>query len=303
LKHDKPTADIQETAALYALGSLSLHEARTFESHVQEGCPVCEIELRRFERTVAGIGLGAAEIEPPEYLRDLLSARVERDVRTNPPPPLPSEEKGAEPKKAAKAETEPTKAPPMVPPPVFRTAVPARERSFLSWAIAAVCTLAAVLTYFAWKQSENATIQQSKELKLEQKDSAELRTLLDIQKGKNQELDQINAVLASPGSRSFSIAGQPPASLIVLWNTQKNQWLLTGYLSAAPEGKIYQIWLVTWAGKINAGSVKTDRLGRVFATINLPAGLAKITASEITLESQEGSKQPTLPAIATGKIN
>jgi anti-sigma-K factor RskA len=303
LKHERSTTDIRETAALYALGSLSLHEARTFEIHLREGCPVCKSELRRFEGTVAGIGLAVAEIGPPEYLRDLLHARVERETRTNAPPPTPAKQEIGELQKTANAVGEPKRSPVAVAAPIFRTVAPAPERSFLSWAIAGVFALLALLAFYSWRQSENRGVQLDNEVKMAQRDASELRTLVDIQKGKNQELEQINAVLGSPGSRSFSIAGQPPASLLALWNTQKNQWIITGYLSPTPEGKIYQVWLVTWGGTINAGPLKTDPLGHVFAIIDLPPAPAKIVVGEITLEPQEGSKQPTLPAIATGRID
>ena len=79
MKHNGATDEIQELAALYALGSLSQREARSFELHLQEGCSSCAAELQTFQNTAAGIGLSAAEVEPPEYLRDLLSARIERE--------------------------------------------------------------------------------------------------------------------------------------------------------------------------------------------------------------------------------
>jgi anti-sigma-K factor RskA len=302
LKHDRSTADIQECAALYALGSLTLQEARTFEAHLREGCPVCESELRRFERTVAGIGMATAESTPPDYLRDLLLARIERETRTNPPPPMPAEKETLEPTKAAETVAEPKKAPTPVAAPIFRTVTPAPERSYLPWAIAGVCALAAIMAFYSWKQAEKRGDQLDAELRQARQEASELQTLLDIHKDKNRELDQINAVLASPGSKSFAISGQPPASLVALWNTQKNLWVLTGYLSPPPAGKAYQVWFTTWGGLIKAGSLKTDASGRVFTTIDLPPSLPKITAAEITLEPQEGSAQPTLPAVAMGKI-
>lgn len=69
---------MQELTALYALGSLSQREAHGFELHLQEGCASCEADLRRFEITLTGIGLDTEEAGPPEYLRDLLSARIDR---------------------------------------------------------------------------------------------------------------------------------------------------------------------------------------------------------------------------------
>jgi hypothetical protein len=303
LKHDRSTTEIQETAILYALGSLGLHEARAFETHLAEGCPICEAELRRFEKTVAGIGLAAAEAEPPEYLRDLLYTRVEQEVRSAPAPPAPAREATDKSQKPSEIVDAPKRSAAQVSAPIFRSAAPPPERSYLSWAIAAVCALVAIVAFFAWKQSDKTATQRNEELRKAQEETAELRTLLDIQQNKSQELEQINAIIGAPGSRFFSITGQPPASLIVLWDTQKNQWLITGYISPAPEGKTYQVWLLSWSQKTNAGSLKPNVLGRVYTTIDLPAGFPTIIAAQVTLESQEDVMEPTLPAVATGKIS
>jgi hypothetical protein len=303
LKHDRSTAETQETAILYALGSLGLHEARAFEIHLAEGCPVCESELRRFEKTVAGIGLAAAEAEPPEYLRDLLLTRIEREARSTPEPQAPAKEEISIPQPATEVVDAPKKSPAPISPPLFSSMAPPPERNYLPWALVAICALIAVVAFYAWKQADKIMAQRNDELRKVQEENSELRTLLDIQQKKTQELEQINAILGAPASRFFSMVGQPPASLIVLWDTQKNQWLVTGYLSPAPEGKTYRVWLLSWSSKANLGSLKPDVLGRVFTSIDLPADFPTITAAAVTLESQEDVKQPTLPAVAAGKIN
>jgi hypothetical protein len=302
LKHDRSTAETQETAILYALGSLGLHEARAFEIHLAEGCPVCESELRRFEKTVAGVGLAASETDPPEYLRDLLITRVEREGRLTLAPAASAKEEASQPQKSPEIINAPKRSVAPDPTPIFRSIAPPPERNYLPWALVAVCALIAVVAFYAWKQADKITTQQNAELRKVQEETSDLRTLLDIQQKKSQELEQINAILNKPGSRFFSMSGQPPASLIVLWDTQKNQWLITGYLSPPPEGKTYRIWLLSWSGKANVGSLKPDVLGRVFTSVELPAGFPTIIAAEVTLESQEDVAQPTLPAIATGKI-
>jgi len=303
LKHDRSTAETQETAILYALGSLSLHEARAFEVHLAEGCPVCESELQRYERTVAGMGLAAAEAEPPEYLRDLLTARIEREARSAPAPAAPAKEETGKPQAPPEVVEAPKKISAPASTPIFRSVAPSPERSYLPWALMAVCALIAVVAFYAWRQSDKISAQRNDELRTAQEESAELRTLLDIQQKKTQEIEQINAILNTPGSRFFSLSGQPPASLIVLWDTQKNRWLITGYLSPAPEGKTYRVWLRSWSSKANIWSLKPDVLGRVFTSVDLPAGFPVILAAEVTLESQEDVEQPTPPAVATGKIN
>ena len=76
MKHTVAEDALRERAALYALGALNQHEARAFEEHIEEGCPVCEAELLPFESVVATIGFATHEAEPPQGARDKLLARL-----------------------------------------------------------------------------------------------------------------------------------------------------------------------------------------------------------------------------------
>ena len=95
MKHSVAEDALREQVALYALGALNQHEARAFEEHIEEGCPVCEAELRPFESVVAAIGFAAPEAEPPRVARAKLSARLaesdghDDDKRTIFPKELP----------------------------------------------------------------------------------------------------------------------------------------------------------------------------------------------------------------------
>ena len=80
MRHNVPTEEGQETAALYALGALSQHEARAFEIHLRQGCGICQRELNEFTGVVDALCASAAEVAPPNYLRDLLNARIEKEA-------------------------------------------------------------------------------------------------------------------------------------------------------------------------------------------------------------------------------
>ncbi|HEY9232046.1 MAG TPA: hypothetical protein VIS78_07855, partial [Blastocatellia bacterium] len=80
MRHDVPTDESQETAALYALGALSQHEARAFEIHLRQGCEICQRELNEFTGVVDALSSNTPEIAPPGYLRDLLNARIEKEA-------------------------------------------------------------------------------------------------------------------------------------------------------------------------------------------------------------------------------
>lgn len=68
--------EMTDVAALYALGALSQHEARSFDAHLAEGCDVCQAELESFEQTVREVAFSVAEAEPPARVRAALLASV-----------------------------------------------------------------------------------------------------------------------------------------------------------------------------------------------------------------------------------
>jgi anti-sigma factor ChrR (cupin superfamily) len=65
-----------EQASLYALGALSLWEARAFEEHLSEGCAACAQELESFAETTVELAFSAAEAEAPPSVREKLRALV-----------------------------------------------------------------------------------------------------------------------------------------------------------------------------------------------------------------------------------
>lgn len=80
MRHLSAEAEIQERAALYALGALSHLEARAFEIHLEDGCEVCARELGPFETVVGALGLAAPEAKPPERARLELLARITKEA-------------------------------------------------------------------------------------------------------------------------------------------------------------------------------------------------------------------------------
>ena len=86
--------EMTERASLYALGALSLWEARAFEEHLAEGCELCAAELQSFEVVTLALGREAAEADPPARIREKLLSLVAAETPTPStnlravPPPL-----------------------------------------------------------------------------------------------------------------------------------------------------------------------------------------------------------------------
>jgi mannose-6-phosphate isomerase-like protein (cupin superfamily) len=68
--------EIEEQAALFALGALTPEDGARFEQRIAAGCSLCRAELRECEETVAALPLSAGEVAPPPALRARLLASV-----------------------------------------------------------------------------------------------------------------------------------------------------------------------------------------------------------------------------------
>jgi anti-sigma-K factor RskA len=293
LNHDRVTREGQETAALYALGALSQHEARAFDTHLHEGCPACYAELKQFDQVVGVLSTAASPVAPPGYLRDLLAVRIEREVWEAP---------------AASGSVIPF---PEKPSPIHRAPAPARSpfsRALLPWAAAAAILIALAYTFTTWRserQSLRAALDQERAQASETAgQNVNLEEELGEKSALSDELAQINSVLSSPQWRIIPLVGQGPApdsSARVYWDVQGNRWVVTADLPPTPEGKVYQLWFITSSAKISAGLISPDKSGHGFSVVRFPSNVAQLAAAAITLEPEGGSQQPTMPIYALGK--
>ncbi len=298
MRHERPTEELREIAALYALGSLTQQEARSFENHVEEGCPICEAEQRKYERAVAAIGLSAAEAAPPEYIRDLLSARIEREPQA---PPRASTVNEA-------VEERPVMETPRPNLPSFSMMTPPRkDRSNLfPWMIVVLLAILGLSAAYAWKSTLDLNALLQTKISAAQADLDDLRAKLDVHKISSGNLEQILSIAGKPGARLARLVLQttPSASsAMVIWDTEKGSCLILGALPPPPEGKNYQLWFFTATAKVSAGLFKLDSADRAFETVRVPGEAANAGVAVVTLEPDNGSKIPTFPYFAIGRIN
>jgi len=61
--------EIEQQAALYAIGALPPAEARLFEQRLSGGCPLCQAEVRECGAAVTALQLSVPEVAPPAALR------------------------------------------------------------------------------------------------------------------------------------------------------------------------------------------------------------------------------------------
>lgn len=290
MKHDLITEEGQQKAALYALGALCQHEARSFENHLGDGCAICQSEVAEFEKVAGLIGTASSNVEPPAYLRDMLVERISREAQ-------PSKEKT---ERRADVIPFPDKSIQSRPAVARRSLV----RNGLPWAIAATLLIAFAFSFFLW-QKDRQSLQAATE-RVEAFEAFSEKTQQELAEASKvkQEMDEINSAIASPDSRFIAMKGgevAPSSSARIFWDVQNKRWVVTGELPPAPAGKAYQLWFVTADAKISAGVMKADPKGRVFAVVDVPAEIApSIKAAAFTLEPETGSPQPTSEVYAVG---
>jgi hypothetical protein len=78
---DKPdTVEIEEQAALFALGVLSPEEAARFRDRLSTGCPHSSAELQACQNALAALALSAGEVPAPPAARARLLASLTEEA-------------------------------------------------------------------------------------------------------------------------------------------------------------------------------------------------------------------------------
>ena len=104
-------------------------------------------------------------------------------------------------------------------------------------------------------------------------------------------------VLAAPDLYRFDLVapgGAPRASAQVLWSRSRGLVFSGSRLPAAPEGRTYQLWLMSGEGPISAGLVASEAAGPLTRGFDPPERLPRpVTGALLTLEPAGGSPQPS----------
>jgi hypothetical protein len=104
-------------------------------------------------------------------------------------------------------------------------------------------------------------------------------------------------VLAAPDLYRFDLAapaGAPRASAQVLWSRSRGLVFSGSRLPAAPEGRTYQLWLMSGEGPISAGLVSPEAAGPLTRGFEPPERLPRpVTGALLTLEPAGGSAAPS----------
>lgn len=280
--------DVRELAALYAIGALTQQEARSFEMHINEECPVCEAELRNFEHAAATMGFACEERETPEYVRDLLLIRIEREPQTR--ATVIAQDKLEDPASEKNNHIQPKSSGSPIAP----------------WSIAVICALLGLFAFYSWKSSQNANNGLKEQQSIAQAEILVLKRQLEAQKNQSGEPTQIVEMAVRQGIRIARLKGQPATpeySGTLFWDTQKNQCLVAAAFAPLSQGKTYQLWFSTPTSKIFIGPLPSDARGRIYAALPSPTNIEGAMSAIVTVESGQSSQSIAGPYCATGRID
>ena len=104
------------------------------------------------------------------------------------------------------------------------------------------------------------------------------------------------AVLVAPDVARIDLAGQPVAPLArarALWSRNRGMIFSVSNLPAAPEGRVYQVWVVTANTPVSAGLLTPDASGSGSAYFDTAPDIPPPVAVAVTLEPAGGVPAPT----------
>jgi anti-sigma-K factor RskA len=120
------------------------------------------------------------------------------------------------------------------------------------------------------------------------------------------EVKSVVIVLTADDLVRVDLAGQPVApraSARAFWSQTQGLIFTASRLPPPPEGRTYQLWIISGETPIGAGLLKPAPDGGVHAVFATPDGLAKAAAFAVTLEPDGGVPAPTGDKYLVGLVN
>lgn len=257
--HEEMTA----LAPAYALGALDPEERRLFEAHLA-ACPWCAAEVHSFTPVSSSLAENLPAARPSARVRDQIVGAVRA--------PDGAEVSG-------------------------RPSAGGQGRTALAaWLplAASVVMAAAIGLYAAGLRGRVVDL----EARLDRATAQMLVADATLAAARRVafESQSAMAVLAAPDLARIDLAGAdvaPRASARALWSRQRGMVFAAINLPPLPEGRVYQVWVVTGDAPISAGLLELDSSGRGTGIFATPPDIAQPLAVAVTLEPEGGVPAPT----------
>jgi anti-sigma-K factor RskA len=265
---------LMEMAPLYALGALDGDELAEFTSSMRTA-PELQSEVAAFEGVVGRLALLHATAAPQR-----LRARTLGAAGFFPAPPV----------QAARREA------------------PSRA-AWLAWA--AVLAAVAFAALFAWERARLVDARsQADALRRERDTLAAEITQARLQLAAAQEQlgreVAFRELVAHRESRQTLLAGLAPAPAAVarvVWNPgTREAVLLAAGLQQAPEGKVYEAWVIAGGAPVPAGTFQVDASGKAVLRLPMVEETRSVKTFAVTIEPAGGTAAPTGPMVLAGAV-
>jgi len=121
-----------------------------------------------------------------------------------------------------------------------------------------------------------------------------------------RERDEQMARLTGPSVQVVELSASRGAApqMRVFWDQASNSWTLVGHgVPVLPDGRTYQVWLVTGSEKRSAGTFVPTPSGEAFYRTTHSLDGAALTAVAITVEPKGGVAVATGPVVMLGAVS
>jgi hypothetical protein len=187
----------------------------------------------------------------------------------------------------------------------------APDRSVTRWyaAVGALGVAIVVATGFAWSFYGRARVAAEQASDAQQR-AAQIATAADqrIEAARQEAATQVREardaaskaeitgdVLAASDLVRFSLTSADGGGrALLLWSRSRGMVFSASRLAAPARGSVYQVWLLTDADPVSAGTVAPDAAGRASMATDTPPNVPRaVTGVRVTLEPEPGSRAPS----------
>ena len=177
-------------------------------------------------------------------------------------------------------------------------------RIAIPWLIAAAATLVAL--GLGWQGLRLQSQVERLEAEL-QRAMAQLATIeTDVKAGRARlaRAQTETAILAAADLTRTDLTGQtgaPQATARVFWSRAQGLVLTASRLPELPQGRTYQLWVLTAGAPVSAGLFTPDAAGGASAVFDTPVSLPTPTGLAVSIEPEGGVPAPTGAIVLVGK--
>ena len=264
---------LKELAAAYSLGALDENEKREFEALLEQGDPQALQAYKEMQEVASLLPYSVEAVPPSAHLKSKIMAEIQQQ---------------AVPGKSFEAKA----------PETAGDLIETLRNSLLRWkritwgmAFAFVLLLLLGSGYIYFLRNDINSL--SNRVELGNRLIQDLRVEL-------AQKERILQVVQAPASKVIALNGtqiKPDASAKVIYEPgERKAVFFSANLPLPPADKDYQLWMLHGNQPIDAGLLKADEQGNLYAEFEtIPEG--ELSAFAVTLEPKGGQPQPTLEAM------